>query len=346
MHSLPKSIPKNKILLMTITLTLAEENELYTEAEQNSICKSALPSFESWCEIPKQLGKGYIQSIELYPELWLKIEEYEFNDDVIFQSPESQHPLQFNVLTSGICRDNFGQVGGGYTVISGGGIQRSKNVFYPKSQKIVSVDIHMPPQLLATFFPGQDGEIPPELKMFAKGEDWQALIFPEATTAVDLVARQIINCPYEGMTKRMYLQGKVIELMALQLAPILAEQKKSQPSPRLRRETIDSIYRARKILVSRLENAPSLLDLAQTVGVSERTLRRGFQELFNTTVFGYLTNQRMEKAKNLLCFGQFSITEVAMIVGYSSSSHFTAAFKRQFGITPRECSAGKLSVWR
>jgi AraC-like DNA-binding protein len=63
-------------------------------------------------------------------------------------------------------------------------------------------------------------------------------------------------------------------------------------------------------------------------------------------VFGYLTNQRMEKAKKLLCSGQFLITEVAMMVGYSSSSHFTAAFKRQFGITPRECAAGKLSVWR
>ncbi|BAB73873.1 helix-turn-helix transcriptional regulator [Anabaena sp. FACHB-709] len=331
---------------MTITLTLAEEEELYAQAAQNSIYKSALPFFESWSEIPKQLGKGYIQWIEVYPELWLKIEEYQYSDDVIFQYPESEHPLQFSVLTSGICRDNFGQVGGGYTAISGGGIQPSKNIFYTKSQKIVSVDIQMPPQLLATFFPGQDGEIPPELTIFAKGEDWQTLIFPEATTAVNLVARQIINCPYEGMTKRMYLQGKVIELMALQLAPILAEHKKSQPSPRLRRETIDSIYQAREILLSRLENTPSLLDLAQTVGVSERTLRRGFQELFNTTVFGYLTNQRMEKAEKLLCSGQFPITEVAMMVGYSSSSHFTAAFKRQFGITPRECAAGKLSVWR
>lgn len=329
---------------MTITLTLAEEEELYAQAQQNSICKSALPFFESWSEIPKQLGKGYIQWIEVYPELWLKIEEYQYSDDVIFQYPESEHPLQFNVLTSGICRDNFGQVGGGYTAISGGGIQPSKNIFYPKSQKIVSVDIQMPPQLLATFFPVQDGEIPPELAMFAKGEDWQTLIFPEATTAVDLVARQIINCPYEGMTKRMYLQGKVIELMALQLAPILAEQKKSQPSPRLRRETIDSIYQAREILLSRLENPPSLLDLAQTVGVSERTLRRGFQELFNTTVFGYLTNQRMEKAKKLLCSGQFPVTEVAMIVGYSNCSHFAAAFKRRYGITPRDCFMGKLSV--
>jgi hypothetical protein len=121
---------------MTITLTLAEEEELYAEAQQNSICKSALPFFESWSEAPKQLAKGYIQRIEVYPELWLKIEEYKYNDDVIFQYPESEHPLQFYVLTSGICRDNFGQAGGGYTAISGGGIQPSNNVFYPKSQKI------------------------------------------------------------------------------------------------------------------------------------------------------------------------------------------------------------------
>jgi AraC-like DNA-binding protein len=327
---------------MTVTLTQKEEDELWMEAEQNSACKLALEPFEVCHEIPRQLGKGHVRHLEVYPELWVTIEESSYNEDVLVQVPDWHHPLQFVILLSGVVKDDFGQVGGGYTAISGGGIQRATTFMYPKFQRIVAVDIHMPPELLATFFPGKDGQISPELKMFAKNQDWQTLIYPEMTTAVQSVARQIVNCPYQGITKRMYLQGKVIELMALQLAPILADRARIQASPRLRTETIDRIYCAQEILLSRLENPPSLLDLAKLVGVSDRTLRRGFQELFNTTVFAYLTSQRMEKAKCLLRERHLTVAEVAVMVGYSNQSHFTAAFKRQFGITPRDCLAGKL----
>ncbi|MHC5819518.1 MAG: hypothetical protein ACYT04_27480 [Nostoc sp.] len=84
------------------------------------------------------------------------------------------------------------------------------------------------------------------------------------------------------MMKRMYLQGKVIELMALQLAPIFADQGGSHYSPRLKPATIARIDNARDILLSRLENPPSIVELAQLVGVSNSTLKRGFTELFGT----------------------------------------------------------------
>ena len=87
-----------------------------------------------------------------------------------------------------------------------------------------------------------------------------------------------------------------------------------------------------------------MLELAQQVGVSDRTLQRGFRELFGTTVFGYLTEQRMELAEQWLRQGNFTVTEIATMAGYSNPGHFAAAFKRQFGITPRECLLGKMSV--
>ncbi len=52
----------------------------------------------------------------------------------------------------------------------------------------------------------------------------QTLLYLETTTAIERIAQQIINCLFQGMTKRMYLQAKVLELMALQLAPILSTQ--------------------------------------------------------------------------------------------------------------------------
>ena len=80
-----------------------------------------------------------------------------------------------------------------------------------------------------------------------------------------------------------------------------------------------------------------LTELAAQVGVCDRTLRRGFRDLFGTTVIGYLTQQRMIKAEQLLRHGDYTVAEVANKVGYTHLGHFAAAFRKQFGVSPREC---------
>ena len=57
------------------------------------------------------------------------------------------------------------------------------------SQLEVSVSIGMPPELLATFFPTVDGEIPAQLRFLAKGYDWQTLLYPKTTIAIQTVAQ-------------------------------------------------------------------------------------------------------------------------------------------------------------
>ncbi|BAY91131.1 AraC family transcriptional regulator [Tolypothrix sp. PCC 7601] len=242
--------------------------------------------------------------------------------------------------------DTYGQMGreNRNTFISGGGMQQKIDICYHHSQRILGVDIEMPPHLLKTFFPKKDGEMLPQFKFLAKESDWQTLLYSPTNPAIQSVVLQILHCPYQGITKRMYLQGKVIELMALQLAPFLEDHSVKQLLPRLKRETVGKIHHAKEILQARLENPPLLSELAQQVGVSESTLQRGFQIQFGTTVFGYLTNQRMEQAHQLLQNSDFTVAEVANIVGYSHLGHFAAAFKRKFGITPRECCLGKKLV--
>ncbi|NJL64103.1 MAG: helix-turn-helix transcriptional regulator [Methylacidiphilales bacterium] len=142
----------------------------------------------------------------------------------------------------------------------------------------------------------------------------------------------------------MFLQGKIIELMALQLAPILSENTKQTQPPRLKSTTIDRIHHAREILHFRLDNPPSLVELAEIIGISDRTLRHGFKTLFGTTVFNYLTEKRLERAEQLLRNGGGTVAEVANLLGYSHLGHFAGAFKRKFGITPSECLLGKKSI--
>ena len=330
---------------MTITLTTKEETELWTEAVQTNPSDSTAASFECCCQVPKQLGHGCIRDIEVHPGLWLALYDYQYQDDVQVHTPTWDHLVQFGALLSGTIADQNGQAWGrGHTLIAGSGVQPAMTFTIPKASPLVGVDIELSPELLATFFPSADGDLLPELSLLVRNNDWQTLLYPETSLPIQQVVQQIVTCPFEGITRRMYLQAKVLEFLALQLAPILSDQKTSSLPPRLRAGTIAQLHHAKELLLNQIENPPSLLELAQKVGMSDRTLRRGFRELFGTTVFGYLTDRRMERAEQWLRQCDRTIAEVSAMTGYSNPGHFAAAFKRKFGITPSECMMGKKSV--
>lgn len=208
----------------------------------------------------------------------------------------------------------------------------------PLHKLTINIDL----DFLRTFVRGLE-DIPKQLQLLIERNRAPRFHRPvgKVTPKMRTVIKQMWHHPYQGAIARMYLQGKVLEVLTLQLAQ-LAQAESSIPKSTLKSKNIDPIYEARSILTTQLENPPSILELAEQVGVSDRTLRSGFRKLFGTTVLGYLTQQRLQQAETILRTGELSVAEVANLVGYAHLSHFAAAFKRQFGITPRECLAGKL----
>ncbi|MFE6076651.1 hypothetical protein ACFVQB_19470 [Paenibacillus sp. NPDC057886] len=60
----------------------------------------------------------------------------------------------------------------------------------------------------------------------------------------------------------------------------------------------------------RMEPPPSLLELSRLVGISDSKLKSGFKELFGTTVFGYLKEKRLDKARELLEMSKYLIAQM------------------------------------
>ena len=83
-------------------------------------------------------------------------------------------------------------------------------------------------------------------------------------------------------------------------------------------------------------NPPSLDELAKQVGLNIKKLKTDFKEFYGVPVFTFLLNYKMELAKKLLQEQQFNVNEIALQLGYSTSSHFIAAFKRKYKITPKQ----------
>lgn len=141
----------------------------------------------------------------------------------------------------------------------------------------------------------------------------------------------IMNCQRKGFFKRMYLEAKVIELLLLQL-----EQSNDRKTANvsLSKENIERIYAVRDFILDNINTASSLIELAHRAGTNEFTLKKGFKELFGTTVFGFWSDTKMEQAKMMLTEQDMNITEVSKCLGYKNPRHFSAAFKRKHGFLP------------
>lgn len=155
---------------------------------------------------------------------------------------------------------------------------------------------------------------------------------------------EILHCAYSGYHKSLFIKAKVIELLALQF-----EQYEHLPLPdittSLKQDDIAKMHLARQILVENLEMPLSIKALAQQVGTNDYSLKKYFKEVFGTTVFGYLHDLRMAKAKEQLAEEGSKISEVAKKMGYKYATHFTAAFKKYYGFLPNKMRIGLLHVW-
>ncbi|MGJ3251633.1 MAG: helix-turn-helix transcriptional regulator [Elainellaceae cyanobacterium] len=154
------------------------------------------------------------------------------------------------------------------------------------------------------------------------------------TPAMTTLLHQILGCPHHGMLRQMYLESKALDLLTLQVGQWADGQSQSRQKRRLGPDDVERLHHARDILVRQMEAPPSLLKLAQQVGLNDCKLKRGFRQLFGTTVFGYLHQARLERSRQLLATGTMSVTEVAQTVGYSSLPSFSKAFRKQFGSSP------------
>jgi len=139
-----------------------------------------------------------------------------------------------------------------------------------------------------------------------------------------------------GSLKRFYMEGKAIEFLALRIHQLCGKTERDRDKQRIgfTRQERDSIQGARNILAAEMCNPPSIYELAMRVGLNTTKLKQCFKNEFKTTIFGYVNQLRMDRAIMLFRETDMTVTEVAFEVGYSSTSAFSAAFKREVGCCP------------
>ena len=155
------------------------------------------------------------------------------------------------------------------------------------------------------------------------------------TPAIAVVLSQIMNYNLHPSIKELYINGKVYELISLyfnkstdadlEQCPFLVDE-----------DNVKRIRQAKEIMIIQMAEPPSLPELAKQVGLSLKKLKEGFKQIYGDTVYSFLFDYKMEHARRLLETGQNNVNEVGLKVGYSTSSHFIAAFKKKYGTTPKK----------
>ena len=157
----------------------------------------------------------------------------------------------------------------------------------------------------------------------------------EIKPTVAIVLHQIINSNINSSIKDLYVKGKVYELLSLHFQQ--EENKEGEYCPFLVDEqNVLKIRKAKEIIISRMSEPPSLQELATEIGLNLKKLKEGFKQIYGDTVYSFLFDYKMEHARKLLETNKYNVNEVGLQVGYSTSSHFIAAFKKKFGTTPKK----------
>ncbi|WP_411036361.1 helix-turn-helix transcriptional regulator [Shinella sp. BYT-45] len=144
-------------------------------------------------------------------------------------------------------------------------------------------------------------------------------------------ARMTLNHPYNGQLGELFLESNTLFLVT-EVADQLSRQ--GQLVATLGKRHYDRVMEARDILDGNLISPPTTLELARRVGVNITTLQANFRTVFDTTIFGYVREQRLTMGRILLAEHGLSVADAGRKVGFSSPSAFAAAYKRQFGHPP------------
>jgi len=166
------------------------------------------------------------------------------------------------------------------------------------------------------------------------------IIEPKQTTpTIQFVLNQLISKQITKALRPVFIKGKVYELLSYYFNPSNENNTENENCPYIaNEETVSKIKKAKEIIIEEMINPPSLEELAKQVGLNIKKLKTDFKEFYGVPVFTFLLNYKMELAKKLLQEQKLNVNEIAINLGYSTSSHFIAAFKRKYKITPKQYS--------
>ena len=159
---------------------------------------------------------------------------------------------------------------------------------------------------------------------------------PLCSKTTDVLAA-LLNHSYSDSLENIFINAQTQMLLLYSMESMTGDGFDSFTSKFLANgDDREKITKAREILLQHISEPLTIKALSRKVAINECYLKKGFKEMYGTTIFDFFQSQRMEHAKYLLYEKAVSVTDVSSLLGYSSISHFSTAFKKHTGLKPCE----------
>ena len=264
-----------------------------------------------------------------------------------FQNETTEVATEVREINSSFIQFHFCVKGQGDFVFNDGNyvfnVKEEHSILLYNPQRDLSIDLRLQPN---TWIIGVIISIKKFHSLFSLDADHIHFLSPENSTkkyydngvinpSMAVVLSQILSSNIHESMKALYLKGKVYELLSLYFNK--NEDTDIEQCPFLIDEdNVRKIRLAKDIILRNISEPPSLHELSEEIGLSLNKLKEGFKQLYGDTVFGYLLDHKMEEARRMLASNNYNVNEVGLKIGYSTSSHFIAAFKKKYGTTPKK----------
>lgn len=152
-----------------------------------------------------------------------------------------------------------------------------------------------------------------------------------ANEAVQRIFKALYQSPKE--IRLSYQKIKVLELLL-----VLSQMEVSHEKhlTQYRSEQVEIIRKIHDQLIHHLDERYSIESLSRQYLMNPTTLKRMFKDIYGTSIAAHIREHRMEYAARLLRSSGLSISDISLKVGYDSQSRFSAAFKNQYQMLPKE----------
>jgi AraC-like DNA-binding protein len=178
-------------------------------------------------------------------------------------------------------------------------------------------------------------DAPPQLSMLTqeKPTKFQYVQLPLSADMFEL-ATKLVDNPYSGVLRLVYTEGLMLELLCAAVDGF--KELSLNPSGRYSDRDLRSLQAARTYIMKQLAPAPTIGKVAREAGINETSLKQGFKSVYGETIFDFSLRCRMQHALSMLRERGMPIARIAESVGYAHQTSFATAFRRHFGVSPRE----------
>lgn len=291
-----------------------------------------------------KFGQGTISGFSFHQGISLLLVDINLVEEVhLNYQDQPESPIHFHYCLQGSLSLQLGNPARNYdlptlmSAISAQQMPAERTICFPKETQIQYALLYLHRSSYFGVGHSRLHELPPNMRMIFQDQSGRIPFLFKTNYSIPTAhcLKQILESPYEGLIRQVFVQAKALELLSLQLNLYEEQSHSSNGIFMLKPYDLDRILLAEQILLENLQQAPTILELAKRCGINQQKLKRGFKIVFHKTVNQYLREARLEASRSLLLQGSFSIKEVAAQVGYVNASHFARRFKERYGMLPK-----------